>query len=75
MHVNHLNRAVKEVTGNFIIIHFVERVISEAKALLHHTDWGVAATGYVLGFEYASYLNNFFKKHTCCPPLALRRAG
>ena len=53
VHVNHLNRAMKEVTGNPTSIYFVERVISEAKALPPHTDWDVAATGYVLGFEYA----------------------
>lgn len=75
VHVNHLNRAVKEVTGRSTTAHIAERVISEAKALLHHTDWDVAAIGYGLGFEYASYFNNFFKKHTGSTPLAYRRAG
>ncbi|WP_317164754.1 helix-turn-helix domain-containing protein [Hymenobacter ginkgonis] len=75
IHVNHLNRAVKEVTGKPTTAHIAERVISEAKALLHHTDWDVAAIGYGLGFEYASYFNNFFKKHTGSTPLAFRRAA
>ena len=74
IHVNHLNRAVKEITGKPTTAHIAERVVSEAKALLHHTDWDVAAIGYGLGFEYASYFNNFFKKHTGSTPLAFRRA-
>jgi AraC-like DNA-binding protein len=74
VHVNHLNRAVKEVTGKPTTAHIAERVIGEAKALLHHTDWDVAAIGYGLGFEYSSYFNNFFKKHTGSTPLAFRRA-
>lgn len=75
VHVNHLNRAVKEVTGRSTTAHIAERIISEAKALLHHTDWDVATIGYGLGFEYASYFNNFFKKHTGSTPLAYRKAG
>jgi AraC family transcriptional activator of pobA len=75
VHVNHLNRAVKEVTGRSTTAHIAERVVGEAKALLHHTDWDVAAIGYSLGFEYSSYFNNFFKKHTGSTPLAFRKAG
>lgn len=73
IHVNHLNRAVKEVTGKSTTAHVAERIIGEAKALLHHTDWDVAAIGFSLGFEYASYFNNFFRKHTGSTPLAFRR--
>jgi AraC-like DNA-binding protein len=38
VHVNHLNRAVKEVTGKPTTALIADRVISEAKALLHHTN-------------------------------------
>ncbi|MBG8555071.1 AraC family transcriptional regulator [Hymenobacter sp. BT594] len=73
VHVNHLNRAVKEVTGKPTTAHIAERVISEAKALLHHTSWSTAEIAYSLGFEYPTYFNNFFKKHTGTTPLAFRR--
>jgi AraC-like DNA-binding protein len=33
VHVNYLNRAVKEVTGKSTTTHLTERIISEAKAL------------------------------------------
>jgi hypothetical protein len=38
LHTNHLNHAVKEVTGKPTTAHISERIISEAKALLQHTD-------------------------------------
>lgn len=72
VHVNHLNRAVRELTGKTTTVHIAERMISEAKALLQHTDWSISDIAYGLGFEYPTYFNNFFKKHTGLPPKALR---
>lgn len=74
MHVNHLNRAVKEVTGKPTSVLIAERIVGEAKALLHHTCWTTAEIAYGLGFEYPTYFNSFFKKHTGTTPLAFRRA-
>lgn len=73
IHVNHLNRAVKEVTGKPTSTHIAARLIDEAKALLKHTDWSVADIAHSLGFEYPTYFNNFFKRHTGSTPLACRR--
>ncbi|MWB94143.1 helix-turn-helix domain-containing protein [Flavobacterium sp. GA093] len=72
VHVNHLNRSVKEVTGKSTTAHITDRIISEAKALLQHTDWSVADIGYSLGFEYPSYFNNYFKRLTGTIPKLLR---
>jgi AraC-like DNA-binding protein len=72
VHVNHLNRAVKEVTGKPTTTHISGRIISEAKALLQHTDWTTADIAYALGFEYPTYFNNFFKRLTGTIPKALR---
>jgi AraC family transcriptional activator of pobA len=72
VHVNYLNRAVKEVTGKPTTAHIAERIISEAKALLHHTNWNIADIGYALGFEYPSYFNNYFKRMTGTNPKSLR---
>jgi len=41
VHVNHLNRSVKEITGKTTTSHISDRIIKEAKALLLHTDWNV----------------------------------
>ncbi|WP_375434949.1 helix-turn-helix domain-containing protein [uncultured Hymenobacter sp.] len=75
VHVNSLNRSVKEVTGKSTTTHIAERFISEAKYLLQHTGSSVGDIADSLGFEYATYFNNFFKKHTGKAPLAFRHAG
>jgi AraC-like DNA-binding protein len=72
VHPNYLNRAVKEITGKPTTVHISERIISEAKALLQHTDWNIADIAYALGFEYPTYFNNFFKKLTGTNPKSLR---
>ena len=72
VHVNYLNRAVKEVTGKPTTVHISDRVISEAKALLQHTDWNISDIAYALGFEYPTYFNNYFKRMTGTNPKSLR---
>lgn len=74
LHVNYLNRAVKETTGKSTTTHISERIANEAKALLLHTDWNVADIGYALGFEYPTYFNNFFKRVTGTNPTSIRPA-
>jgi AraC-like DNA-binding protein len=68
LHVNYLNRSVKEVTGKPTTSHISERIITEARALLQQTDWNIADIAYALGFEYPTYFNNFFKKMTGTNP-------
>ena len=73
VHVNHLNRSLKEVTGKPTSVHISDRIIAEAKVLLQHTDWTIADIAYALGFEYPTYFNIFFKKKEGCAPSALRK--
>ncbi|MNY59033.1 HTH-type transcriptional regulator ChbR [compost metagenome] len=72
VHVNYLNRAVKEVTGKSTTMHVSDRIVAEAKALLQHTDWSISEIAYALGFEYPTYFNNFFKKQTGTNPKSFR---
>lgn len=72
VHVNHLNRAVKNSTGKTTTDHIAERLVSEAKALLKHTDWNVAEVSYCLGFEEPAHFSNFFKKQTGLAPGVFR---
>ncbi|WP_111598156.1 helix-turn-helix domain-containing protein [Chitinophaga skermanii] len=74
VHVNHLNKAIKTVTGKTTTQHIAERLTSEAKALLKHTNWNVSEIGYTLGFEDPSHFNNFFKKQVAITPSAFRMA-
>ncbi len=72
LHVNYLNRAVKEVTCKPTTTHISERIISEAKAMLQHTDWNISEIAYALGFDYPTYFNNYFKKNTGTNPKSFR---
>jgi AraC-like DNA-binding protein len=68
IHVNSLNRAVKEITGKSTTTLIAERITAEATTLLRYTDWSVADIAYALGFEYPNYFSNFFKKATSHTP-------
>ncbi|HTA81601.1 MAG TPA: helix-turn-helix domain-containing protein [Bacteroidia bacterium] len=73
VHINYLNRAVKEVTGKPTSVHIANRIAAEAKALLLYTDWSIADIAYGLGFEYPTYFNNYFKRVTGITPNSLRK--
>jgi AraC family transcriptional activator of pobA len=75
VHVNHLNHAVKEVTGKTTSDHISRRIATEAAALLKHTDWNVAQIAYCLGFEYPANFNIFFKRQMSCTPKFLRQSS
>jgi len=72
IHVNHLNRAVKENLDKTTTQVIAERIVQEAKILLHHSKWGIAAIAYALGFPEPTHFNNFFKKHTGNNPTQFR---
>lgn len=72
VHVNYLNRSVKEITGKSTTAHIIDRIITEAKGLLQYTDWPVSDIAYSLGFEYPTYFNKYFKKNTGAIPKSYR---
>jgi AraC family transcriptional regulator, transcriptional activator of pobA len=72
VHVNHLNRSVKETTGKNTTEIISARIAKEAQALLKHTDNSVAEIAYSLGFEHPSNFNIFFKKQTKQTPKLIR---
>ncbi|MDF7815792.1 AraC family transcriptional regulator [Hymenobacter sp. YC55] len=73
VHVNHLNRCVRDTTGKTTTEHIAERLTSEAHALLRHTDWNIAEIGYSLGFDEPAHFTYFFKKQTGLAPSGVRR--
>lgn len=72
VHVNHLNRAVKETTDKTTSQIIGERILQEAKILLKHSPWNVSEIAYALGFTETTHFNNFFKKHMQLNPLKFR---
>jgi len=72
VHVNHLNRAVKETTDKTTSQIIAERILQEAKILLKHSAWSVSEIAFSLGFNEVTHFNNFFKKHVQLSPLKFR---
>jgi len=72
IHVNHLNKALKEITGKTTSAIISNRLVQEAKILLKHTDWNISEIAYSLGFEEVAHFSNFFKKQTSVAPLIFR---
>jgi len=72
VHVNYLNKKIKESTGKTTTECIADRLIQEAKILLKQTKWTVSEISYVLGFEEIAHFSNFFKKKTTITPLEFR---
>jgi AraC-type DNA-binding domain-containing proteins len=72
LHVNHLNRAVKEVTKKTTSEIIAGRLLQESKILLRHTEWNVSEIAYSLGFKEATHFNDFFKKNMQITPIRFR---
>jgi len=72
VHVNHLNKVLKEITGSTTTELIKNRVLQEAKVLLKQTEWSVADIAYSLGFDDLAHFSNYFKRKTSMAPLAFR---
>lgn len=72
VHVNHLNRVLKETTGSTTTALISSRVAQEAKLLLKQTSWTVSEIADCLGFVDVAHFCNFFKRQTGLIPGALR---
>ncbi|AZA49870.1 AraC family transcriptional regulator [Chryseobacterium carnipullorum] len=72
VHVNYLNKKIKESTGKTTTECIADRMIQEAKILLRQTKWNVSEISYALGFEELAHFSNFFKRKTSFTPMEFR---
>jgi AraC family transcriptional regulator, transcriptional activator of pobA len=72
VHVNHLNKVLKDTTGKTTTEIIASRIMQEGKLLLRQTTWNISEIAYSLGFEEVAHFSNFFKKHSHTSPLAFR---
>ncbi|PZV82202.1 AraC family transcriptional regulator [Algoriphagus aquaeductus] len=75
IHVNHLNRAVKEMTGKTTSQLIADRLVQESKILLRQSSWNVSEIAFGLGFTEVTHFNNFFKKHLKLSPTQFRKGA
>jgi AraC family transcriptional regulator, transcriptional activator of pobA len=72
VHINHLNKVLKETTGRNTTEIINGRIAEEAKVLLKQTQWNVSEIAFALGFDEVAHFSNFFKKYTTLSPLKYR---
>jgi AraC family transcriptional activator of pobA len=74
IHVNHLNKALKEITGKTTSQLINERLLQEAKILLKSTTWTIAEIAWCLGFEEPNHFSSFFKTRSKITPKIFRQS-
>lgn len=72
VHVNHLNRVLKETTGRTTTALISSRVAQEARMLLRQTNWTISEIADSLGFADVAHFCHFFKRQTGLMPGAFR---
>lgn len=74
VHVNHLNKSVKEITNKTTSEIIMQRLLQEAKIMLKHTTWPISDIAYALGFEGPTHFSGFFKRQLQLSPSQYRNA-
>lgn len=72
IHINHLNKVVKETTGKTTSELIAERVIKECTQYLLHSNLSISEIAYSMGFDTVSYFSRFCHKHTGKSPTEIR---
>jgi AraC-like DNA-binding protein len=72
VHVNHLNKILKEETGRTTTELISGRMAQEAQVLLKKTSWTMAQITDSLGFTDVAHFSHFFKRQTLYSPAAFR---
>lgn len=72
VHVNHLNKVLKETTGRTTTELISQRLMQEAKRLLKQPDWTIADVADSLGFTDVAHFSKFFKQQLALAPGAYR---
>lgn len=74
VHVNHLNKSVKEITQKTTSELIAERLLKEAKIMLKHSSWAISEIAYTLGFEDPAHFSTFFRKQLNLSPSQYRNS-
>jgi len=72
VHVNHLNKVLKDSTGRTTTDLIGGRLAQEAKVLLRQTDWTLWEIADSLGFVDVAHFSHFFRRYATESPGAFR---
>jgi len=74
VHVNHLNKALRETTGQTTSQLVNSRILQEARLLLKSTSWTVNEIAFSLGFKEPNHFSSFFKTLSGATPKQFRQS-
>ncbi|TWR24419.1 helix-turn-helix domain-containing protein [Mucilaginibacter pallidiroseus] len=74
VHVNYLNKVLKEITGQTTTQLINARILSEATVLLKNTKLMVSEIAWALGFSHPNHFSSFIKKQTGLNPKTFRNS-
>lgn len=72
VHVNHLNKVLKDSTGRTTTDLIGGRLVQEAKVLLQQSDWTLWEIADSLGFVDVAHFSHFFRRYAATSPGAFR---
>jgi AraC-like DNA-binding protein len=72
VHVNYLNKVLKDSTGRTTTDLIGGRRAQEAKVLLRHTDWTLWEIADGLGFVDVAHFSHFFRRYAAVSPGVFR---
>jgi AraC-like DNA-binding protein len=70
---DHLSKTVKTTAGKTALELIKDRILADAKALLHYSTMNISEIAYSLGFEDCSYFTRLFRKKTGVAPGQYRK--
>jgi AraC family transcriptional activator of pobA len=70
---NHLNKAVKSITGKSPTKWIDEAIVLEAKVLLHQSQLPISSIATAVGLADASYFSRLFRKYEGITPITFRK--
>jgi AraC-like DNA-binding protein len=74
IHVNHLNKTLKETTGQTTSKLINDRLLQEARILLKSTSWTINEIAWALRFEEPNHFSAFFKNRAGITPKKFRQS-
>ncbi|WP_158798963.1 AraC family transcriptional regulator [Pedobacter sp. L105] len=74
VHINHLNKTLKKMTGLTTMQLINDRIIQEAKLILKGTTWTIAEIAGCLGFEEPNHFSAFFRCRCGIAPNRFRQS-
>ncbi len=74
LHASYLSSVIRSKTGKTIVAWIADKMVAEAKVMLHDPDLSIKEIALRLGFLETPHFSNYFKKHAALSPVEYRKS-